>query len=139
MADGNNSLTDGVRGSIDHHKYWHGICGKNLIATLDLGKQRTVHHLALGCLQIYKDWIFFPKKVMFEVSEDGVNYTPAGEAINSIPLTEPARLIRDFGVNFDKKKVRFIRVCATVVDACPEGHPGAGQPAWLFADELVVE
>ena len=139
MADGNNSLTDGVRGNTDHHKYWHGICGKDLIATVDLGKPRTLHHLALGCLQVYKDWIFFPKKVRFEVSEDGVNYTPAGEAINSIPLTEPARLIRDFGVNIGKKKVRYIRVSASVADACPEGHPGAGQPAWLFADELVVE
>jgi hexosaminidase len=22
---------------------------------------------------------------------------------------------------------------------CPPGHPGAGEPAWVFADEIVVE
>ncbi len=139
MADGNNSLIDGVRGTSDHHKYWHGFCGKDLIATLDLGSMKTVHKLSLGCLQAYKDWIFFPKRVRFEVSADGVNFRDAGMVENSIPITESAKLIRDFEVKFEKRKIRYVRVTATVQDSCPIGHPGAGQPAWLFADELIVE
>ncbi len=34
--------------------------------------------------------------------------------------------------------VRFIRVSARAGGVLPVGHPGAGQPAWLFADEVIV-
>jgi hexosaminidase len=34
--------------------------------------------------------------------------------------------------------VRFIRVTAKVLDALPDGHSGRGTPAWLFADEIIV-
>ncbi|MEO5501804.1 MAG: family 20 glycosylhydrolase, partial [Ginsengibacter sp.] len=38
MADGINSLTDGVRGTTAVNKYWHGFSGKDLVATIDLGE-----------------------------------------------------------------------------------------------------
>jgi hexosaminidase len=35
--------------------------------------------------------------------------------------------------------VRYIRVLAKNRGSCPDWHPGAGNPAWLFIDEVVVE
>lgn len=41
MADGSNSLTDGVRGTGTVGKFWHGFSGKDLIATIDLEEAKT--------------------------------------------------------------------------------------------------
>lgn len=139
MADGPNSLTDGVRGTSVVTKYWHGFNGKDLIATIDLGRSVTINKLSLGCLQHYKDWIFFPKQVEFEFSADGKNFTKAGTAVNDISPNKQGSLIKDFTVQVPQKKARYIRVAARVLDACPKGHPGEGEPAWLFADEIIVE
>lgn len=59
VADGPNSLTDGVRGTLDVGKYWHGFHAKDLVATIDLEGERAIKTISIGCLQNYSDWIFY--------------------------------------------------------------------------------
>jgi len=33
---------------------------------------------------------------------------------------------------------RYVRVVAANRRTCPAWHPGHGQPAWIFIDEIVV-
>ncbi|HVZ25293.1 MAG TPA: family 20 glycosylhydrolase [Sediminibacterium sp.] len=138
-ADGPNTLTDGIRGSLALNKHWHGFSGKDMVAVIDLQKATSFGRVSLGCLQRYRDWVFLPQSVTVEVSSDGISYRKAGEIQNEIPATEKAPLIRDFTVQFPEIKARYIRVTAKIIDACPPGHPGAGKPGWLFSDELMVE
>jgi hypothetical protein len=35
--------------------------------------------------------------------------------------------------------VRYIKVRAKNIGACPDWHPGSGGKAWLFVDEIMVE
>jgi hexosaminidase len=35
--------------------------------------------------------------------------------------------------------VRYVRVTATNAGVIPDGLPGAGNKAWLFVEEIVVE
>ncbi|HKL31439.1 MAG TPA: hypothetical protein VJ919_02825 [Tangfeifania sp.] len=35
--------------------------------------------------------------------------------------------------------VRFIKVKAQSLLDCPSWHPGAGNPAWIFSDEIIVQ
>ena len=138
LADGNNSLTDGVRGTYAVGKYWHGFNGKDLIATLDLGEEKSIQSISLGCLQNYKDWIFLPPSVSFEVSVDGVHFTSVQIISNPVSVNETNAVIHDFKTDFANQNVRFIRVSARNLGTCPRGHSGEGQPAWLFADEIIV-
>jgi hexosaminidase len=138
MADGPNSLTDGVRGTSEVGKYWHGFAGKDLVATIDLGKLSPVQTITLGCLQHYRDWIMMPQWVSFEVSEDGDQFTEVAKLLNDVSLQNQAFVIKDFTASFPERKARFIRVTAKKLDALPKGHPGEGQPAWIFADEIIV-
>lgn len=138
MADGPNSLTDGVRGTKEVGKYWHGFEGKDLIATIDLGEEENIHTISLGCLQSYRDWIMMPRWVKFEISDDGKNFTEVQTIPNDISENEQASTIKDFTANFSERKTRFIRVTAKALDALPKGHPGEGKPAWIFADEIIV-
>lgn len=137
MADGPNSLTDGVRGTSAVNKYWHGFSGKDMIATIDLGQEKEISSIALGCLQHYRDWIFMPSTVKFEISMDGKTFTTMQTVTNTVPVDEKASVIKDFTASFATSKTRFVRVTATNT-VCPKGHPGEGKPAWIFADELMV-
>ncbi|MBS1627366.1 MAG: family 20 glycosylhydrolase [Bacteroidetes bacterium] len=137
-ADGNNSLTDGITGTFAVNKYWHGINGNDLIATIDLTEIKSITNISINCLQKYADWIFLPRSVLFEVSENGVNYTTVGKDVNNISSSIKEPTIKTFSATFHQENVRYIRVSAYNIKECPKGHPGEGKPAWLFADEIMV-
>jgi hexosaminidase len=137
-ADGMNSLTDGVRGKMAVGKYWHGISGADLVATIDLESEAEVSTISLGCLQHYKDWIFMPSEVKFEMSRDGQNFEEIITLKNQIARSEKSGVIYDFAVKLDKVKLRYIRISAKN-GVCPVGHPGEGKPSWIFADEIIVK
>lgn len=139
MADGPNSLTDGIKGNTTINQFWHGIFGKDLIAVIDLKEIATIQMLSLGCLQNYNDWIMMPEWVKFEISEDGVNYSEIKTVVNTVAQQNKTALINQFSASFTPVKTRFIKVTAKVLDQLPKGHAGEGKPAWIFADELIVE
>lgn len=139
MADGMNSLTDGVRGKSAVNKLWHGFNKNNLVATVDLGTEKNISRISLGCLQHYRDWIFLPTAVKFEISVDGKTFTEVATVQNDVPANTLALTIKDFTAKFTATNARYVRVTAFTLEACPKGHPGEGKPAWTFADELEVE
>jgi hexosaminidase len=138
-ANGPNTLTDGIRGTAAPGKFWHGWNAKDLVATVDLKSIQKISNITLGCLQSYRDWIFLPTSVQFEISVDGINFIPVKTIINTISVNEKTALTHDFKATFSATDARFVRVSANVLKACPAGHSGAGQPAWIFADEIIVE
>lgn len=136
QADGPNTLTDGVRGKLAVGKYWHGFSGRDMIATIDLGGEITAQTITLGCLQNSNDWILLPAEVVFETSADGKTFTTV-ETIKDIVSTEPGASIKDFTANFPAQKFRYVKVTAKHA-TLPKGHSGEGKPAWVFADEIIV-
>ena len=139
LADGPNSLVDGIRGTYAVGKYWHGFYAKDLVATIDFGIAKNISSIKLGTLQHYRDWIFLPSKVLFEISNDGVNFKEVANVVNDVPATETQSTIKDFTAKFNIENARYIRVSATILPAAPKGHPGEGKPVWIFADEIIVE
>ena len=138
-ADGPNTLTDGVRGTTSPGKFWHAFEGDDLIATIDLGEETPVQKISIGCLQSSRDWIFLPQSVTYEISNDGKTFTDWGTVKNTISLDEKSAFVKDFTLNFPEQKTRYVRVTAKNIGVCPKGHPGEGKPAWLFADEIMVQ
>jgi hexosaminidase len=138
-ADGPNTLTDGVRGTTSPGKFWHAFDGDDLIATIDLDQPTSVHQIIIGCLQSYNDWIFLPQSVTYEISNDGTNFTNLGTVKNDISPDEKNAVIKDFTLDFPGRNARYIRVTAKNIGVCPKGHPGEGKPAWIFADEIMVQ
>ncbi len=137
MADGPNSLTDGVRGTNAIGKFWHGFSAKDLIATIDLGETKNLQNITLGCLQNYSDWIFLPQSVKFEASVNGADFQEVQIVSNPISINEKNAQF-DFKASFPLKQARYIRVTAKN-NLCPPGHSGAGKPGWIFADEIIVD
>ncbi len=133
-------LTDGLRGSRSSRDgRWQGFEGDDLSAVIDLGKTRPIGRIAVGFLQASSSWIFLPSAVEFAISEDGKDYVVVATQANDISPLDPEPKTKEFSVNPAGKKARFVRVQARNIGVCPEGHPGAGNKAWLFADEIIVE
>lgn len=138
-ADGPNTLTDGVRGTTAPGKYWHAFEGNDLVATIDLGQETPIEKISIGCLQSYRDWIFLPQSLTYEISNDGKSFTDLGTVKNTISPDEKSALVKDFTLAFPEQKARYVRGTAKNLGTCPKGHPGEGKPAWLFADEIMVQ
>lgn len=138
-GEGPQGLVDGVCSMADHaDSGWLGFLGKDLEATIDLGAPVTVRELAIQCLQSTGVGIYLPTCVRFEVSEEGGTYRQVAEVPASPKTTEagPAcvRLSAD-GLNV---RARYIRVHAKNLGVIPAGLRAAGNPAWLFVDEVIV-
>jgi len=136
QADGPNSLSDGVKGTSAVGKFWHGISGEDLIATIDLGAETPVRQISIGCLQNYSDWILLPSQVKFETSVDGKTFKEV-KAVDNLISPDQKFAIQYFVAEFASHNARFIRVRAEN-GILPAGHNGAGKPAWIFADEISV-
>jgi len=141
-ASGVSALTNSLRGSINlSDGRWQGFSGNDLIVTLDLGKEMPISSVRIGCLQDVGKWVFFPSQVeialLNNASENAVPFLIRVLKDNG-SLQDPERKVQDYTAKCDAK-ARYIRVTARNIGVCPAGHAGAGKPAWLFVDEIVVE
>jgi len=137
---GDQALVDLQPGGADFRSgRWQGYEGVNLDAVIDLGSRKPVHTVRVNFLQDENAWIFFPAKLQVELSDDGEHFTPAGEALNPTPVTATGALQQKLSVALENTNARYIRIVGVSLGKCPEGHKGAGNPCWLFADEIYVE
>jgi hypothetical protein len=132
-------LTDGIRASNDSRSNWFDFQGKDLDAVIDLGQVQKVQHIECGFYQLAAWLSLVPKRMMFFISEDGKSYKPVGTVENTLPIDQYDSFLRDFIVDFQAADARYVRVVAHTIGNTPESHPGAGQPAWMHIDEIVVE
>ncbi len=138
-AGGNNALIDGIRGPKDWRTGdWQGYQGTDVLATVDLGSVKTLKRLGLSVLQDEKSWIWFPASVQFAWSTNGRNWSSA-TVENTVPRAAEGTLVKDLVTGELHKQARYIKLIAKNAGPCPEGHPGQGNPSWIFADELVIE
>ncbi len=139
-AGGDLALIDFVTGGDQFMTgTWQGYEGFDLDATVDLGAPQSVRRLSLGCYQNQGSWIFMPTEVNWFISDDGVNFTAVGSVANDIDEHHNGSVRKDFSVDLKNRKTRFVKAVAKNRGLCPPWHPGAGQKAWIFADEITIE
>lgn len=139
-AGGDQALVDGLRGAASWRLgRWQGYQGQDLEAVVDLGSPRPLHRAAMGFIQDQRSWILMPKEVAFAVSLDGKAWEGVGRVAGTTPEAEEAVVARDYAVAFPPRAARYLRVRVTTYGPLPAGHPGAGNPAFFFADEIVAE
>ncbi len=137
---GDLGLIDGQRGGPNFRTgSWQGYYGVDLDATIDIGRIENISKISASFLQDQKSWIFMPAKVEFLISRDGINYQTIGIIPNDIRDSLPEAVIKEFTAEKFKEDGRYIRIHAINRETCPSWHVGAGEKAWIFADEITVE
>jgi hypothetical protein len=138
-AGGDLALIDFIRGPLNFRTgAWQGYEGVDLDAVIDLGSIQLISNIEAGFLLDVGAWIFFPEQVDFAVSSDGKNYQQIASVKNDISEKDTQVQIKNFKSDLSLK-ARYIRVKAKNRGICPVWHWGAGQKAWIFADEIVIK
>lgn len=139
-AGGEIALIDRQRGQADFRTgSWQGYHGIDLSATVDLGKTQKIDKVSIGFLQDERSWIFMPEWIELEFSMDGKTFEKTERIANTISVYHAGSLMKEFEMSVKDQNARYVKVFAKNRKVCPPGHIGAGEPAWIFADEIVIE
>ena len=113
------------------------------MATVTFKEPVAIHEIGASCIRDQKSWIFLPKEIRFEISFDGSTYQ--NPQIISIPEATPTDK-NPFNNSFTKAiesdktlKIKSIRYTIVNPGNCPSWHLGAGNPSWVFLDELIFD
>ncbi len=133
------SLTDGLSATMRNWDRWVGLGGGDLDPTFDFGEAgQKVKLVRLHFLSSKPAWIHPPRKVEVQVSDDGQSWRPVGfEEVDAMSYEEPS--VNEVEVEFPSQRARFWRVLVQNFGKIDAKHPGAGEPAWLFVDEIIME
>ena len=138
-AAGDGALVDGVRGAAYYRDpAWQGYHGVDLVATIDLQRPIRLDLLGLSCLQRVAAGIFLPSSVEYLVSDDGRQFRTVATATHNVSPKEKGPRIGSFNAKLQDIAARYVRVRAQSIKTIPDWHQAAGDRAWLFADEILV-
>ncbi len=139
-GQGKYTLVNGIRGGKEFNDgNWLGFLGNDVIATIELPEPTDIKLIEVDALQNNASWIFYPEKVIFEISQDGKTFTKIHEIVNTTSIHDMGKLLQIFSAKHKARKVRFVRVHMTNQGVCPPGHAGEGQPSWVFVSEITVK
>ncbi len=138
-AGGDEGLIDGLRGYVNWRLGgWQGYQSQDFEAVVDLKSVKKISEVSVGFLEDIRAWIWYPTKLIVEVSVDGEKFVPFGEYKNPRPDNDYTVKAEDFTVN-GKAAARYVRVHATNYGVLPVWHLGAGGDAFIFVDEIIVK
>jgi hypothetical protein len=133
-------LTDGALGGSSFYANWLGYEGNDMKVLIDFDTPQQISSVSLAFLQVTNHIVFFPERVTYYGSDNGTDFFELGVVQNTTPLNKKSKVndIQYFDLNFDSKKVRYLKVVAKNTRT-PYWHHAAGLPSWVFADEIIVD
>ncbi|MBS1743997.1 MAG: beta-N-acetylhexosaminidase [Bacteroidetes bacterium] len=132
---GSFSLVDGIqneKGMLRSAQFL-GFNGKDMEAVIDLGAEQTISEIVLHAFEQKGSWIYKPAAVSFFSSNDGINFQPI-----EVPVIVAGTKNLLYSA-LTTTRTRYIKVLAKNNGIIATGEPGAGNPSWLFADEIEVK
>lgn len=141
-GNGAFTLVDGIQNTrgLARSSEFLGFLGKDLDVTIDLGQETDVNAVKLHLLNQNGSWIYLPSEIEINL----IPYIDTNIVTRHPPIIAITQKVTD-GQNLqvirlpETKTCRYVRVVAKNFGMIPSGNPGAGNPAWLFADEIEVE
>ncbi|MBQ7710490.1 MAG: GH92 family glycosyl hydrolase [Bacteroidales bacterium] len=142
--NGPEGMVDNICGNANYRiGGWQGWTG-DMVAVVELDKEKMISVVGLNCLENMRSWIFFPKSVKVEYSLDGKSWKPYGEVQNTtfqpVQSRQEESVTHFFGVvKINPIRAKYIKVTGTNFGKLPDWHISAGEQAWLFVTEITVE
>ena len=137
-GESDRALINGMGGTLNYQdQSWQGFEAEDLVAIIDLGSAKSINSVEVRFLQSQVFWIFLPYHIQIEHSADGNNFELIYEDYPSNDFSFEQKII-SYKANIDPLVSRFIRVKGYNIDKCPDYHPGAGGPSWIFSDEIII-
>jgi hypothetical protein len=138
-AEGPVSMIDGIRGSVIWRRGdWTGFWGKDMDVEIRMDKVKTISSVSAGFLQDVRPWIVFPTSMIVQTSKDGKKWKTVGNTAPSTAVTDMTPQLTTLKISFPPTQARYVRVLARTYGKLPAWHPGAGNEAFIFCDEIQI-
>jgi hexosaminidase len=114
---------------------WLGFPGQDVDVTIEFEQPVSVHKMTVGSAEHPGQWIYAPKEVEYLISENGNTFRSIGKLQREDILKANAKAI----IETPAVEIKKLKVAVKNYGIIPKGEQGAGNGAWLFLDEIVVE
>jgi len=138
-AKGNRTLIDGNPGYKDFSYNWLCFYGVPMAATIDLGKTQSITGVKMHFLDDPRHWIFLPRKITVELSNDGVNYHSIADLGSPANEEHYEVTVKEYTTKHTAEKARYIRVTASNLESLPEWRYRDNKKPMIACDEIYVQ
>lgn len=141
-ASGPAALIDGLRGGNEFRTGdYQGFYQQDVVGLITFKDARSISEVGVSYIRDHKSWIFAPSAIQVEASLDGKTYfvvaqktLPAATATDKSPFKSEVIIQLDNDKNL---KYKYLKYTISNPGKLPSWHLGAGNPTWLFVDELL--
>ena len=131
-------LIDGLKGFNSYASgRWIGFL-KDVEAIINLGEPTEIQSVSTQACVKPLDWIMGVTGISVAVSANGVNYNEVADVEFPVIMDFGKSSIEDYVANFAPTLATYVKVIIKCTPALPEGHPGAGNKAFVFIDEITI-
>jgi sialidase-1 len=139
-GDGAKTLVDLKKGSLNFREpAWLGFSGADVDLVIGFGKEENISKITASMLVDPGSWIFQPQSIELWSSSDGATFEKMGEKQLKALTENSASGLNFFDLEVPTFQSKFIKVVLKNIPQIPDWHPGAGTPAWLFVDEILID
>lgn len=130
-AGGIKALINGIYGDNKRYgdKEWLGFSGEDLEIELLFDNPIDIHSFQTRFHNGNGQWIYAPEKIELSFNE---------EPFMSIQISSN-ELLANVKMVVDKKNITSLRIKVPNYGKIPDGKQGAGNKAWTFIDELIID
>ena len=117
-----------------------GFHGTDFSMVIDLGKTLRIENVVVGMLTNIPLGIFPASGVRVSAGISREQLRPCGQTGGSAEVTANAAspVRTEISVKTSGVKARFVQIDVSSIGKIPAWHPAAGQKAWLFIDNVLV-
>jgi hexosaminidase len=139
---GDYGLVDGRLGTTNFRDgIWQAVQGQDMEMVIDLGSLMSFNRISTHWFHYTNAWIFRPETVSYFASVDGNHWTLLKDVKAEIPIQAGGEAAHASVCEqaYPAYMGRYVKVVAKTIGKCPAWHDAAGEPSWLFCDEIIVE
>lgn len=135
---GKNTLVDGIVGSLPWSgKEWLGWNSEGLDAIITLKKSEEIKELRISFLQAEESWIHMPEILEVAIADEtGLMLTMVTRTYSELLAEWKEHKMIKIPIH---KNTGLISIRAVPLSNIPTNKPGAGEAAWLFCSEIIIE
>jgi len=124
----------------NHREAWLGFHGTDFSILIDLGKTLRIENVVVGMLTNIQLGIFPASGVRVSAGLSRDLLRPCGQQSGDTEVTANAvsPVSTDIKIQTSGVKARFLQIDVRSTGKLPAWHPAAGQKAWLFIDNILV-
>ncbi len=138
---GDQALADATLADDLNYKdgHWQGYWGQDIDVEYDFGKKQPIERISMRFLQNSTDWILAPQRIEVYSSKDGKKWQLMFIFESDPDFRESGNIVRTDAIPTPGLKTRYLRIVAKNPGTLPSWHMSAGQPSYLFTDEIVIK